>query len=49
MSLLIPPRFITFVTLNCNCLLTCIATLEFELKGKNHLIYLYTINPYNKH
>lgn len=37
----------SFVALNC--LLTCIATLQFELKGKNHLIYLYTINPYNKH
>lgn len=39
MPLLLSPDLITLVILNCNCLLTYVTTLEFELKDKNHFLF----------
>ena len=34
-----PPDLITLVTLNCNCLLTCVTILELELKDNNLVLF----------
>lgn len=35
------PRSYYTVTTNCNCLLTCVTTLECELKDKNHVLFTF--------